>query len=430
MEPGAVVVGAHANGLAVIRALAARGIRIAVVSTRPFDVAQHSRWVSERHELSRLHESRDSLPEFLEGHAARWAGWAVFPTNDDALTALAQHHERLARWYRLPLQPWEVMARIVDKDATHALAQEAGLDLPDCYGPATAEVAARPDLRYPVLVKPLQHDRLISRFGAKLFLARDAEQLRVAIGRLQQAGLAGLIFDFIPGPDSNIYVYCVYLDAHGEPSPGITVRKLRQSPPRIGGARAAEIVSEVPALREASVELLRRARFRGMAFAEFKLDPRSGRFLFVEVNGRAVLFNGILPPTGIDLVGMAWSDFVLGEALQPRPTGWRGAWTHLQADLFCSLAYRRQEKLSVEELLAPYRKPRIDAVWSAADPRPFLAQTALAARGAARALRRLARGGLGDPQPRFDGAELPRPLPLGPSQLGVGRGVDPGVGTE
>ena len=116
MAPGAVVVGAHVNGLGVIRALAARGVRIASVSTRPFDVAQHSRWVSERHRLPELHQRRESLVELLEHNRARWAGWAVFPTNDDSLTALSQHHERLSSFYRLPLPPWETAADVVDKE--------------------------------------------------------------------------------------------------------------------------------------------------------------------------------------------------------------------------------------------------------------------------------------------------------------------------
>jgi len=125
-----------------------------------------------------------------------------------------------------------------------------------------------------------------------------------------------------------------------------------------------------------------------MAFAEFKLDPGTGRFVFIEVNGRAVQFNSLLPPTGIDLVGMTWSDFVLGEPIRPRPTGWKGSWIHLQADIRCSLAYRRLERLSLAELVAPYRQPKTFAVWSVSDPRPYLAQTVLGARGAAASLGR------------------------------------------
>lgn len=378
--PGAIVVGAHANGLGVMRALGARGIRIAAISTRPFDIAQHSRFVGERHALPALHERREALVELLEANAHRWDGWAVFPTNDDALTALAQHHDRLSRSYRLPLQPWDVVSHLVDKDRMDTLARAAGLDVPACYGTATSDLAMREDVRYPILVKPIQHDRLISLFGAKLFLADDAFELRAALARLDGAGVAGLAYEFVPGPDSDIYVYCVYVDASGEPSPGITVRKLRQNPPRIGGARVAAIAPDEPRLREATVALLRRAGFRGMAFAEFKRDPRDGRFMFIEVNGRAVLFNGLLPPTGLDLVAMTWSDFVLGEPMRPRLTGWTGAWIHLQADLVCAVRYRRVERLGLGALLAPYRGPVRFGDWSASDPKPFFAQCALAAR--------------------------------------------------
>jgi D-aspartate ligase len=312
------------------------------------------------------------------------------------MTTLARQHERLSRAFRVTVQPWETVADVVDKDRMHVLAESTGLDVPICYGPATAETASK-TIRYPVIVKPIQHDRLISSFGTKLFLAEDAEQLRVSTDHLREAGLRGLVFEFVPGPDHDIYVYCVYIDAHCEPSAGVTVRKLRQNPPRIGGARVAEIAPEEPALREATVELLRRAGFRGMAFAEFKRDSRTGRFVFIEVNGRAVQFNSILPPTGIDLVGMAWSDFVLGERPRARRTGWNGSWIHLQADIRCSLAYRRLERLSAAQLVAPYRRPKTYAVWSATDPRPYLAQTALGLRGVLGRLRpaRGARNGAG-----------------------------------
>ncbi len=380
MNPGAIVVGAHANGLGVMRALAARGMRAVSISTRPFDIAQHSRWVVEHHALPSLHQRRESLVDLLDHHAGRWSGWAVFPTNDDALIALSQHHEHLSRRYRLVCEPWAIAAQLVDKDRMHALAAASGLEVPICHGAATPDTASRADLRYPLIVKPTRHDHLISTFGVKLFVADDQAALHAAVERLTSVGLDGLVFESIPGPDSEIFVYCVYVDGRGEPSPGVTVRKLRQNPPFIGGARVAEVVDEIAVLREATVALLRRAGYHGMAFAEFKRHARTGRFVFVEVNGRPVLFNSILPPTGVDLVAMAWSDVVLGQRLEVRPTAWRGSWIHLQADVLASVRYRRVEQLGIGEWLAPYRKPKTFAVWSLRDPRPFAAQTALLAR--------------------------------------------------
>ena len=204
--------------------------------------------------------------------------------------------------------------------------------------------------------------------------------MRASIENLHEAGVDGLVFDYVPGPDSQLYVYCVHVDASGEPSPGVTVRKLRQKPPLIGNPRVCEIVGEDRALREATVELLRQAGVRGLAYAEFKRDPRNGRFVFIEVNCRTVALDGILPPTGIDLVSNAWSELVRGEPLRLEATSWRGCWIHLQADVACSL----QERLRVGRLLAPYRRPKVFADWSASDPRPFLAQTAIALRAAAK----------------------------------------------
>jgi predicted ATP-grasp superfamily ATP-dependent carboligase len=117
-----------------------------------------------------------------------------------------------------------------------------------------------------------------------------------------------------------------------------------------------------------------------MAFAEFKRDAATGRFVFIEVNGRAVLFNGILGPTGLDLAAMAFADFALGERVAPRLTGWRGAWIHLQADLKCALLHRRTERLGFAALAAPYRGPVTFGDWSASDPKPFVVQAALAVR--------------------------------------------------
>ncbi len=380
MTPGAVVIGAHANGLGIVRSLAARGLRPALVTTRPYDVAQASRLVSERAALPQLHESHDALVELLEDRARAWNGAALFPSNDDAATALARNHERLSRSYRLTVGPWEQMRPLLEKDAMQDLARRVGLALPRCLG--TTDAVRVDEVRdYPVVVKPMQHDRLISRHGTKLFLARDAGELHRALSRLREAGLAGLVDEFVPGADSEIFVCCLYVDAAGEPSPAVTVRKLRQNPPRIGGARAALVVDPVPELAEATLALLRAARFRGLAFAEWKRDARDGRFRFIEVNGRAVLFNAILPPTGVDLVAMAYDDFAGVGPPRARPTAWRGAWVHAQADVACWLRYRDEERVTLGEWLRPYARSHRHAVWSASDPGPFLRQTRLALAG-------------------------------------------------
>ena len=372
--PGAVVIGGYVNGLGLVRALAARGVRTVVITTKPYDIAHRSRWVCAHEAVPELEERPELLVELLERRARDWSGWALFPTNDGALAALAQHHDRLSSTYRVVAPPHEVTRYFLDKRLMSEVARGVGMDLPRCYGPAAENTAALPNLRFPVVVKPLVGYRFFSRFGCKLFAASNRDELDHCIARLADADIPGQIFDLVPGPDSRIYAYCTYVAAGGEPAGGVLIRKLRQNPPFFGDARVADIAPDNPALREATVELLRRIRFRGIAITEFKLDPRDGSFRFIEVNGRSVVYNGLLRRAGLDLAGLAWSDYVSGQPERDRPNGWPGVWIHLHPDVLYSTLYRRHDPIGIRDFLAPYIRPKVEAVWSTTDPLPFLAQ--------------------------------------------------------
>ena len=389
--PGAVVIGGYVNGLGLVRGLAARGVPAAVVTTKPFDIAHRSRLVSSMASAPDLEDTPEQLTEILERRRSDWGGWVLLPTNDAALAALAHDHERLSSSYRVAA-PDPAAARIfLDKDAMHDEAMAVGLEVPRRYGPATHETAGADDLRFPVIVKPLVPYRFVSRFGCKLFVAADRGELRRCVARMGEAGIPGHVVDLVPGPDRGIVAYCTYLDAGGDPVGGLTMRKLRQNPPLYGDARVAELSADDPDLREATVELLRRIGHRGIATAEFKIDSRDGRARFIEVNGRSVVFNGLLRQGGLDLGGLAWSDHVHGRPDRVRTNGWPGAWIHLHPDLLYSTLRRREERMGLAEFLAPYRRAKLEAVWSATDPAPFLAQWGRTARQGASALLRSGR---------------------------------------
>jgi len=367
-------VGGYVNGLGLVRALAACNVPVAVITTKPYDIAHRSRWVAAHDAVREIDEQPERLVELLEYRAREWAGSAVFPTNDGALAALAQYHERLSSTYRLIAPPHEVARYFLDKELMAGVARAVGVDMPHSYGAAVEATAAQAEIQFPVVVKPNVGHRFFSRFECKLFAAHDDAELRWSIAQLMEAQMRGGVFDVIPGPDSQIYAYCTYIDAHGEPRGGLTVRKLRQSPPLYGVARVAEIADDHSALREATIEIVRRVNFRGLAIAEFKLDPRDGRFRFIEINGRSVVYNGLLRRAGLDLGRLAWSDYMGNTSERAHPYHWPGVWIHLHADILYSLLYRRHQRLGLREVIAPYRRPKTYAVWSASDPLPFVTQ--------------------------------------------------------
>lgn len=388
--PGAVVVGGYVNGLGLVRALAARRIPVAVVVTKPFDIAHRSRWASAHETIETLEDAPERLVDLLRHRATDWPGWLVIPTNDEALRALAQYRDRLST-YRLACPNWDVAQYLLDKAEMLEVTRAVGIPAPRCYGSADASALDNPDLRYPVVVKPVNGYRFVARFGAKLFVAHTRAELQAALVQLSKAELRAQVFDLIPGDDSHIYAYCTYIDTRGEPRGGLTIRKLRQGPPFFGNARVAEVVPDQPLLCEMTIEFLRRIGFRGIAAAEFKLDPRDATFRFMEVNGRAVVYNSLLRRAGMDVAGLLWADHVHGAPERVQPNNWPGVWVNIHADVLYSVLYRQHDPISVRQFLAPYRRPTIDAVWSVSDPAPSLAQLLWSARRGAGALGRAGR---------------------------------------
>lgn len=372
-SPGAVIIGGEITGLAALRALGRRGVDVALVTDSSEDLALRSRWSRDSHVLPGIGADGEALAQLLEARSSQWAGRVLLPAADEGLEALARQRDRLARHYRVGVPPIEVVAPILRKDLTHEAAERVGVDVARSYGYANRSALTRSDIRYPVVVKPLSSRPFVRRFGLKLFVARDSHELARSIDRLLEAGLDGMVFDHIPGPDRLLYHYTVYIDARGEPTAEHAMRKLRASPPFYGVSRVVETI-EAPALREPTFELLRSIGWRGIAEASYKLDPRDGRYRLLEINGRCFTQQGLSLRCGLDYAYLAWREAVSGERPRARANGWNGVWVHLLDDLYYGILHRRIEGLGIAEYLAPYGRPKTHAIWSPTDPRPFLFQ--------------------------------------------------------
>lgn len=386
MTPGAIVIGGYANGVSALRSLARAGVRTAVVLTQPHDIAQHSRYAHEAHRVFDLHRRPDGLIDLLTDQGSRWRGWALIPTNDDALRAVAEFRELLCRWYPPTVPPADIVRQVTVKPNTHRIAAEVGVDVPQCYGPANRQTASRRDIAYPVVVKPWESARFWERFEKKLLVARSPLELVAAVDQVERAGLSADVYDLVPGDDRQFYNYTVYLDRAGEPAAEFTFRKLRKAPSFYGVARAAQPAA-VPELREPSLALLRRIGWSGIASLEYKLDPRDGRFRLMEVNGRCYLSHALATRCGVNYPLLAWQECALRQKVSATAAPWPGTWLHLHADLLYTAVQERDADWRWREFVGNYTGPWVDAVWSSADPGPFLAQWARTLRQAGREVR-------------------------------------------
>lgn len=380
---------------------------VAVVSTQRFDIAQWSRAVREHVFLDGSVDEPDRLIDLLQRRAGAWAGALLLPTEDSALEVLARHRHVLGAAYRVACPAWPVVQRLLHKERLTETAETLGVDVPRRYTVETA--LADPDtVRFPVVVKPQVSHRFVQVFQRKVHVARDAVELGRALDQARDAGLAVQIQEWIPGGDERFYNYSVYLDREGRACAECAMHKIRKSPPFFGVCRVAELASwdePMQRMREATLRLLAHVGWRGMANAEFKLDPRTGRPVLMEINGRCFLMHAVALQAGVNYPWLTWQEAASGQvpAMAPRP--WDGAWIHLHADLLYFLFFARAEGLTLRGFLAPYRRRRAFAVWSARDPAPFVAQWLHSARDAARLLvRRRDRSRLAD---RVQNAAVP-----------------------
>jgi D-aspartate ligase len=377
---GAIVVGGYTNGLTVVRALRGLGLPITVISTRPIDIAQHSRWATEGVELQQFHGSPDSLIDLLLSRKESWRRRAVFPTNDHAAVVMARNRELLSRHYAVSMPEWQTAEALLDKWRTVQTAARLGIETPQIFGWASptggepsCESVDSSRITFPVVVKPRHSHLFYEKFRKKLLLVNSPVELAGALAQFREAGLDAALQEWIPGPDSSFFNYSVFIDRNGEPHGGFSMRKLRKAPPFFGVCRVAETWDEV-GLREPTLALLKEIGWRGMANAEYKLDPRDGRFKLMEINGRCFLMQGLPLKAGINYPLMAFKDLSGEQIDAPDGNGWRGVWIHSFADIVYTLFAWNRERVSVGSYLSPYFRKKAHAVWDMRDPVPFLAQ--------------------------------------------------------
>src|SRR5256885_12097700 len=142
---GALIMGADYRGLGVVRSLGRRGIPVWVIKQGGHLVATTSRYVGRNVGWPRKDESRqiDFLINLTAKHNLK--GWALFPTDDYAVSLVSRNHEALASHYCLTVPPWEELRWACDKRLLHRLAHDLGVQQPWAASPNTREELAALD---------------------------------------------------------------------------------------------------------------------------------------------------------------------------------------------------------------------------------------------------------------------------------------------
>lgn len=377
MLPMAILLGGRETALAVVRSLGRRGVRVLVSAPRDH-VATRSRYCAEAATFAAGSGAAYWSELLLGARSERLHGAVLLATNDEGLEFVAQRHAELSRRYRLDMQAPQAQLALLDKQRTLELARAAGIATPGFWRVDSLQDLERAlaEARFPALVKPVHSHRFQAIFGRKHFAAGDADALAAHARTALEAGVAFIVSELVPGPDSLLSSYYTYITPEGESLFHLTKRVLRRYPANEGGA-TYHVTEWLPATAAAGKAFFDGIAFRGMGNVEFKLDRRDGRLKLIECNARFTAATSLVVRAGIDT---PWISYSRAAGIPTPASGERFReglclW-YPHADLRAFRQLHRDGRLSAAAWLRSLARPMSTPYFTWDDPRPFAAQLA------------------------------------------------------
>ncbi|HEV8304677.1 MAG TPA: GNAT family N-acetyltransferase [Gemmatimonadales bacterium] len=302
----------------LVRAVALGDIPL-VVATKPGSPARYSRYARRSLDWADAWEQPDeAIRLLLQFGAAQAAPPVLFYEEDRELLLISRHRRELATAFRFVVPDATLVEDLVDKERFQILAARLALPVPPALAldpgqPLPPEVRA---LRFPMIVKPLT--RRTAQWAplagsAKAIEVRTPAELGALWPRLAAAGIPALAQEIIPGPETAIESYHVYVDTQGRIVGEFTGRKIRTLPEAFGDSTAL-ITTDAADVAELGRDLVRKLDLRGVAKFDFKRGP-DGCLYLLEVNPRFTLWHHLAAVAGVNIPALVYADL----AGLPRP---------------------------------------------------------------------------------------------------------------
>jgi D-aspartate ligase len=317
------------------------------------------------------HDESRTLDELVVAGERLGEGTILIPGSDEWAVFVASHSTELARWFRFPNVSLELIEELAAKDGLYRLATAHGLPTPRIVFPESREQAfsQAPGLQYPVMLKPIRSRPDVLQKA----VVNSAQELLEAYRWMEESPAdPNVMFqEYIPGTDSDIWIFNGYFDADSRCLAAFTGVKLRQHPAKMGIASLGEL-RQNSAVIDATCDFMSAVGYRGIVDIGYRFDSRDGQYKVLDINPRlGGAFRMFVDERGTDVARAMYWDLT-GQpvpAIAPR-NGRR--WINETADLVASTHYHRLDGLTLTDWLRSLRSVREGATWRLDDPLPFL----------------------------------------------------------
>ncbi|MCD6162304.1 MAG: hypothetical protein J7K40_07810 [candidate division Zixibacteria bacterium] len=284
--------------LTIIRSLGRYNLQVHIGWYQASDAALHSRYVSKAHDIPSYSPDDDAWKTELTTLIEKEKYDLVVPVNEQASKPLEEHRQEFEKYPGVYLLNKKAYDIAFNKIKTGELAKMLNICIPNerKVKDLSQIDAIIDEFKFPVVLKPT------ASFGLKnlqkklyVYKAYSRDELKTILNHLLYYGdvLAqenfigtGVGIEFIASQGKILFAF-EHIRIH-EPLMG-------------GGSSYRKSASPHPELLEASKKLIKEMDYTGVGMAEFKYNFKTGKWIFLEINGR---FWGSLP-----LAAAAGADF-------------------------------------------------------------------------------------------------------------------------
>ena len=376
--PGAVVIGGDYQGLGIVRSLGTKGVPICVVDDE-YSISRFSRYTTHFSSAVDLRHQAAAVKSLLRiGEKLGLQGWVLYPTREELVAALSLHREELSRVFRVPTPSWQTVQWAWDKRNTYRLAQKLGIPTPITYYPESLEQLEELEgLTPPFAIKPAIKEHFSYTTKAKAWRANSYSELRTLFRKASEFMPPGeiMVQELIPGGGSHQFSYCAFFRG-GEAVGRMVACRRRQHPLQFGRASTYVETVDIPVLEELSERFLQAIDYYGLVEVEYKLDPRDSQYKLLDVNARTWGYHTLGARAGVDFSYLLYCDQV---GLPVAPSFGRPglAWVRTMTDVPAALVAILKGDSGWRAYLRSLRRCNVEAVFSARDPLPSVAEVVL-----------------------------------------------------
>jgi predicted ATP-grasp superfamily ATP-dependent carboligase len=318
----------------------------------------------------------DSLIEI--GKRLSLQGWVLYPTREELVAAFSRNREELSELFRVPTPEWSSVQWAWDKRNTYRLANELGIPTPITHYPQHIDQLSELDgLAPPFALKPAIKEHFFYATKAKAWRPNSHSELRRLFQKASELAGPGdiMVQEVIPGGGTQQFSYCAFFRG-GQAVGKMVARRRRQHPLEFGRASTYVESVEVPVLEELSERFLHKIDYYGLVEVEYKLDPRDGQYKLLDVNARTWGYHSLGVRAGVDFSYMLYAD-QLGMPVTECKGSPGLAWMRTTTDLPAAIVAILSGDTDLKGYLRSLRNCNAEAVFSAGDPLPGLAEVAL-----------------------------------------------------